>query len=312
MTQKIRTIFMGTPDFAVPGLQALLTVSDFEVIAVYTQPDKAVGRKQLLTAPPVKVLAEKYNIPVFQPKKIKTELDRINELKPDLIVVIAYGKIIPQVILDIPKHGCVNVHASLLPRYRGASCLQAPILNNDTETGVTIMQMDAGMDTGPILHQEKIKLQGTETLSELHDHLSQLGAKTLVSTLLSYCRGEITAQAQDESQATYVTLTKKEDGHLDPNKDALYLERQLRACQPWPGAYLILDNQEKIKILAVKVEIKEHNRKIGEFYVENEQLYLACGQNVLHILKLQRENRNAVNASDFLKGNQDIIKLTAI
>lgn len=304
---------MGTPDFAVPGLERLLTAPDFNVIAVYTQPDKPVGRKQILTPPPVKVVAQAAGIAVFQPDKIKTEFDHLNELKPELIVVIAYGKIIPQVILDIPKYGCVNVHASLLPLYRGASCLQAPILNGDAETGVTIMKMDAGMDTGPILRQEKISLNGQETLTELHDKLSQLGAKTLIPTLIAYCEGKLSAQAQDESKATYVSLTKKEDGHLSPQRTATELERQIRACQPWPGAYLLLPNQEHLKVMNVEVEVKdgENNRKIGEIYTEEGQLFLACGQNSLHILKLQRENRNALNASDFLKGNQDIIGLIA-
>jgi len=302
---------MGTPDFAVPGLERLLTAPDFDIIAVYTQPDKPVGRKQILTPPPVKVVAQTAGISVYQPTKIKTEFNQLSELKPELIVVIAYGQIIPQTILDIPKYGCVNVHASLLPLYRGASCLQAPILNGDAETGITIMKMDAGMDTGPILRQEKISLNGQETLTELHDKLSQLGAKTLIPTLIAYCEGKLSAQAQDESKATYVSLTKKEDGYLNPQRTANELERQIRACQPWPGAYLLLPNREHLKIINAEIKEGVNSNKIGEIYIEEGLLLLSCGQNSLHILKLQRENRNALNASDFLKGNQDIIGLIA-
>lgn len=311
MEKTIRTIFMGTPDFAVPGLERLLTAPGFEVVGVYTQPDKPVGRKQILTPPPIKTVALRAGLPIFQPEKIKTEVENIQKLKPDLIVVIAYGKIIPQAILDIPQYGCVNVHASLLPRYRGAACLQAPILNGDTSTGITIMKMDAGMDTGPILKQVKIELAGTENLQNLHDRLSQLGADNLIATLQAYCRGEIKAQDQDASQATYVSLVKKEDGHLNPQKSALELERQVRACQPWPGTYLLLSNQEHLKILEVAIAETNKNRKIGEIYLEDKNLYLSCGQNSLHILKLQRENRTALQASDFLKGNSDIIGLIA-
>ena len=262
-------------------------------------------------APPIKILAKENDIPVFQPENIKSEIENITQLNPELIVVIAYGQIIPQAILDIPKYGCINVHASLLPAYRGASCLQAPILNGDKETGVTIMKMDAQMDTGAIIKQFTLPLEGTENLSYLHDHLSQLSAKILAPTLQSYCQGKIKIQAQDNNKASYVKLVKKEDGQLNPNKDALILERQIRAYQPWPGTYLLLSDKEKIKILQAEIKIINHNKKIGEIYLENGELLLACGQNALHILKLQRENRNALPAPEFLKGNPDIIGLIA-
>ena len=309
--QKIRTIFMGTPDFAVPGLRRLLSAADFEVIAVYTQPDKPVGRKQILTPPPVKTIAQAAGITVCQPEKIKTETENIAGLKPDLIVVIAYGKIIPQSILDIPAYGCINVHASLLPKYRGAACLNAPILNGDQETGITVMKMEAGLDTGPILHQEKIKLNGKETLEELHDCLSQLGAKILIPVLQDYCHGRIEPKIQNETEASYVGLVKKEDGKIDPKKTAVEIERQIRALNPWPGTFLLLPNNEHLKILSAQAENGVNNKKIGEIYVKDGRLYLACGQNSLLILKLQRQNRNALTASDFLKGNQEIIGLMA-
>lgn len=303
---------MGTPEFAVPGLQALLKSPDFEIVGVYTQPDKPVGRKMILTPPPIKTAALTKGLPIFQPEKIKAEADNIRSLKPDLIVVIAYGKIIPQTILDIPQYGCVNVHASLLPKYRGASCLAAPILNGDEESGVTIMKMDAGMDTGDIIKQAGIKLSAKETLSSLHDRLSALGAEILADTLKEYINGTINPQKQDESQASYVPLIKKEDGRLQVNLSAAELERRIRAYNPWPGAFLLLNNGEKIKVLEADTEISANTGKIGEIYTKNGQLALNCGQDILFILKLQRENRKAMNASDFLKGNQDILNLKAI
>lgn len=303
---------MGTPEFALPGLKALLESSDFEIIGVYTQPDKPAGRKQKLTPPPVKILATEKNIPVFQPEKIRTEIDNIKGLNPDLIVVIAYGKIIPQEILDIPQYGCVNVHASLLPKYRGASCLAAPILNGDQESGVTIMEMDAGMDTGNIIKQTASPLSDQETLATLHDRLAKLGAEILTDTLKKYINGEIKAEVQDKNQASYVQLIKKEDGHLQPQLSAAELERKIRAYNPWPGAFLVLDNGEKIKILEAEVEKSANNSNLGVISLNNGQLALNCGQDILFILKLQRENRNAMSASDFLKGNQDILKLKAI
>ncbi len=302
---------MGTPDFASPSLNSLINSSDFDVISVYTQPDKPTGRKQILTPPPIKVLAQKVDILVYQPIKIKTETENIKNLTPDLIVVVAYGQIIPQEILDIPTYGCINIHGSLLPKYRGSACLQAPILNGDKETGVTIMQMDAGLDTGPIIKQIKIELQGTESLSDLHDRLSQLGADNIKETLLSYCRGEIEIKAQNNDQANYVSLIKKDDGHINPKKEAFYCERQVRAYHPWPGAYLLLPNGEHLKIITAKIADGSAGKTIGEIYSQEGGIYLSCGQNSLHILKLQRENRNALDASDFLKGNQDIISLIA-
>ena len=191
MIKKIRTIFMGTPDFAVPGLNAIINDDSFEIIAAFTQPDKPVGRKQIMTPPPIKVAAQKFNIPVFQSEKIKEELENISKLEADLIVVIAYGKIIPQSILDLPKFKCVNVHASLLPKYRGSACLNAPIINGDGKTGITIMRMDSGMDTGPILFQKEIALNGDETLEIVHDKLSSLGAEYLPIILKDWTEGKI-------------------------------------------------------------------------------------------------------------------------
>lgn len=305
--QKTKIIFMGTPEFAVPGLRQLLDQPDFDVIAVYTQPDKAVGRKQIITASPIKQLAQQHNIPVYQPQKISEEAQRIKDLAPDLIVVIAYGKIIPQTILDIPKYTCINVHASLLPKYRGAACLNAPILNGDTETGITIMKMNAGLDTGPIIKQVKVQVDTNETLETLHDKLSILGANTLPGVLIDFINGKIQAVPQDDSRATYIGLIKKEDGKIDWDMTAEEIERMIRALNPWPGTYGEWNNKS-IKIIKVEHEkIKQNNHKTGEIFQNNGQILIQCGQDSLVILKLQLEGKKAMNAQEFINGNQTFI-----
>ena len=298
---------MGTPEFAVPGLSRLIAAPEFEVVGVYTQPDKPVGRKQILTPPPIKELALKYTIPVFQPDKIRPETENIKNLKPDLIIVIAYGKIIPQEILDIPTFGCVNVHASLLPKYRGAACLNAPILNGDTETGVTIMIMEAGLDTGPILRQTKIKLSGTETLEEIHDALSEVGATQLVPTLLDFMAGKIKPQTQDDSKASYIKTLKKEDGRIDFSKSALEIERMIRAYNPWPGTYTEI-NGEILKLLAVEHQAAPINKtEPGRLFLDEGRLLIQCRQNALIILRLQLAGKRIMGADEFINGYKDKI-----
>lgn len=300
----IRLIFMGTPEFSLPGLSSLINDKSYDIVGIFTQPDKAVGRHQTLTPPPVKNLALKHNLKVFQPQKIKAEIETIKNLQPDLIVVIAYGKIIPQEILDIPKYGCINVHASLLPKYRGAACLNAPILNGDLETGITIMQMEAGLDTGPILRQAKIKLTGTETLENVHDKLSLLGAELLGSTLREFIAGEIKPQVQDESQASYIKILKKEDGRIEWNKPAQELERMVRAYNPWPGTYTG-SNQKNVKIISVDHEIlRTNSHKIGESFLNEGRLAIQCGQDALYILKLQLEGKKIMESAEFLRGHK--------
>ena len=307
---KIKILFMGTPEFSCPGLQSLINEKEFEVVAVFTQADKKVGRKQEIQMPAVKKLALKYNIPIFQANKIKDEVENIKNIAPDLIVVIAYGKIIPQSILDIPKYSCINVHGSLLPKYRGASCLNAPILNGDKETGITIMKMEAGLDTGPILRQFKIELDDKETLENLHDKLSNLAKDNLVNTLKDWIEGKIEEQKQDDSKSSYVSIIKKEDGKISLNKSAIEIERMIRAFNPWPGTYGYL-NDKALKIIEAKVEEEkienEENKEVGEFYLENKNLYLKCGQNSLHILKLQLPGKRPMTSKELLNGNKEII-----
>ena len=312
---KIKIIFMGTPEFALPGLNSLLSNADFEIIGVFTQPDKPVGRKQILTPPPVKILALNNDLKVFQPEKIKTEIENIKNLKPDLIVVIAYGKIIPQEILDIPTYGCINVHASLLPKYRGAACLNATILNGDKETGITIMKMEAGLDTGPILKQGLITLNGKETLVNVHDSLSNLGAKLLPETLRDWMAGKIEPQIQNDAQASYVKTLVKEDGKIDWSKPAIEIERKIRAYNPWPGTFCQDKNDKTIKILEAKIltsEIKDASLKktVGQVSLKDEELTVTCGQGSIIILKLQIAGGKALKSKDFLSGHQDFIGQT--
>ncbi len=306
--KKIRVIFMGTPEFAVPGLSRLLAAPEFEVVGVFTQPDKPVGRKQILTPSPIKELALKYRLPIFQPEKIRPETATIKNLKPDLITVIAYGKIIPQEILDIPTFACINVHASLLPKYRGAACLNAPILNGDTETGMTIMKMEAGLDTGPILRQTKIKLSGSETLKDVHDRLAELGAELLIPTLLGFIGGKIKPRAQDDSQASYIKTLSKEDGRVDFQKNAAEIERMIRAYNPWPGTYTEI-NGEILKIIAVEHEAAGINKaKPGQLFLDGARLLIQCGQNALVIIKLQLAGKKIMSSGEFINGYKNLIK----
>lgn len=310
-TDKIRLIFMGTPDFACPGLKAVLDMPELEIVGVITQADKPVGRKQVVLPSAVKTLALKHNLNVFQPLKAKDIAPIISQLQADLCLVIAYGKIIPPAALSLAPKGFLNVHASLLPKYRGAACLSAPILNGDKETGVTIMQIDSGLDTGPILRQAKMKLNGHETLKDVHDHLANLGASLLPETIKDWLAGRIKVQAQDNNQASYVSTLKKEDGKIDWKKSALEIDRMIRAFNPWPGTFSqIADKNELrlLKILAVEhSEYPEKNRPAGELFLHENKLAVQCGQDILIILKLQLAGRLPMTAQEFLSGYSSLL-----
>jgi methionyl-tRNA formyltransferase len=315
----IKVIFIGTPTFALPAFESLIKDSFFDMVGVVTQPDKPVGRKQTLTPPPIKILAEQNNILVWQPKKIKEITGEIKKLNPDLIVVAAYAQIIPEEILNIPKYGCVNVHGSLLPKYRGASCIQAAILNGDCETGITIMKMDKGLDTGDILAQKNIPIQNDDTAASLYDKLSLLGGEILTSILEKYIAGEIQPKKQDDARASYVGLLKKEDGKINWNKNATEIERFARAMNNWPRAWSQFippplqggvggGHQLSIKILEVESEILLINKyKVGEIFLEDKKLAVQCGKDALIIKKLQLEGKKEMDAQDFIRGHQDFI-----
>jgi len=298
---------MGTPDFAVPGLKSLNQDARFEIVSVVTQEDKAVGRKQEISATPIKKMALELGLPVLQPERLKNIAADLKKLEPDFIVVIAYGQILPESILTIPKIACINVHASLLPKYRGSACLQAPILNGDDKTGITIMLMAKGLDTGDILRQEIIDLQGEETVEYIHDTLSNLSAKILGDTLTYFADGKIIPQKQDDAQSSYVKEIEKKDGLINWSKDAEEIERQIRAYNPWPSAFSYLDGK-LLKILKAKVlKNSDNNLEIGQVFEENNELGVQCGQNALLILELQLEGKKAMNSQNFLAGHKDII-----
>jgi len=308
MTKKIKTIFMGTPPLAALGLKKLLESDFFSVAALITQKDKAAGRKLEIVKPATKILAEQRNIKVLQPEKIKEAIDDIKAINPDLIVVIAYGKILPPEILNIPKYGCINVHASLLPKHRGASCIPNTILAGDKYGGITIMKMDQGMDTGPIIKKAEVELEEAENSSTLMDKIMKLTTENLENTLKEYLEGKIQEKEQDHSQASYSPMIKKEDGHLKMKEEsAVTIERKIRAYHPWPQTYGYLSLPKKkilIKILEVDNNFLEAKDKAsGEFFLDNKNLAIKAQDKVLIIKRLQLEGKKAIEASEFIKGN---------
>jgi methionyl-tRNA formyltransferase len=311
MAYKI--VFFGTADFSLPSLDALLKDSRFEVVAIVTKPDAPFGRHQTLTPPPVKVMAQEHNVPFFQFEKIKMEesyeiLKQVqNDRMVDAYVVVSYGKIIPQRILDLPKHGCINVHGSLLPRWRGASCVQSAIAAGDKTSGVTIMLLDAEMDHGDILAQKEIEINSDETSGKLHDRLAQLGAETLPDVLANYLNGKITPQPQDHSQATYCKILSRDDGKIDWTKSADEIDRLVRAYNPWPGTWTECDGK-RIKISKVETgNWKELDDKRVNFQIVHDRLFIVCGsKSALEILELQPEGKRVMTAKEYIAGHPQV------
>ncbi|MGN0489267.1 MAG: methionyl-tRNA formyltransferase [Ruminococcus sp.] len=293
-------IFMGTPDFAVPTLEALCN-SNHTVQAVFTQPDKPIGRKQVLTPPDVKVCAEKYNIPVYQPTTLKDDsvYEQIKDINPEVIVVVAYGKLLPKNILDIPKYGCINVHGSLLPKYRGASPIQHAVLNGDKVTGVTTMYMGEGLDTGDILLYSETEIGENETSAELFDRLSLLGADLLLETLNKVQSGSINPIKQDESKATYTKMIDKSMCPINWSKTNFEIHNQVRGLQTWPVATSVI-NEMNVKIHATLLCDKTGNP--GEI-INTEPLTVACGSGSLIIKELQLNGKKRMDSKSFLLGH---------
>lgn len=291
-------VFMGTPDFAVPTLKKLAE-SDHNILAVFTQPDKPVGRKQVLTPPDVKVCAESYGLKVLQPVTLKDEnsIKEIKSLNPDVIVVVAYGKILPKEILDIPKNGCINVHGSLLPKYRGAAPIQQAVLNGDKLTGVTTMYMGEGLDTGDILLKSETEIGENETSAELFDRLAELGADLLIETLDKL--DSITPVKQDESKATYTNKITKDLCPIDWNKTAREIHNQVRGLQTWPVATSKLGGKD-IKIHSTL--FCDKSGKAGEIISINP-LTVACSKNSLIINELQLSGKKRMDAKSFMLGH---------
>lgn len=292
---------MGTPDFAVPSLKKLIT-SEHTVQAVFTQPDKPRGRKMILTPPEVKVCALENGIKVYQPNTLKDgeALEIIKLYNPDVIIVAAYGKILPKEILDYPKYGCINIHGSLLPKYRGAAPIQRAVLNGEQETGVTTMKMAEGLDTGDILLVYKTEIIEDETSGELFDRLALAGADLLLDTLKELENGEIKPQKQDESKASYAKMIDKSMCPVDFSNSAQTVHNQVRGLKPWPVATAIINNK-KIKIH--KARISPLSGEPGEV-VSLNPFTVACGENSVEILELQPEGKKVMDSKAYLAGNK--------
>jgi len=318
-----RIIFFGTSEFAIPSLRALTQDGRFEIAGIVTQPDRPVGRHAVLTPPPVKmeagswklesgILASSFQLPaspIFQPEKLKDENFKawITEVGPscDAFVVVSYGKILPQWLLDLPRQGIVNVHGSLLPRWRGASPIQAAIAAGDTLSGVTIMQIDAEMDHGPLLAQAEEKILDTDTGSALHDRLADLGGRILPDILADYLEGRIEAHEQDHAAATSCKILSRDDGKLNFNKTAQEVERLIRAYDPWPGTWMEFDGK-RLKIIAARFGVDDAEKKPSERFVRDGLPCIACADGtVIEIQKLQPESKPAMDGAAFLRGNKD-------
>lgn len=304
---------MGTPEFAVPSLQTLIDNPSINIEAVITQPDKPLGRKGAPQPSPIKQLAIKNNLTVITPEKIKHNVDFITQLKsinPDVVVVVAYGKILPQEILDIPKYGVVNVHASLLPQYRGASPIVASILNGDQHTGVTLMKMELAMDTGPvIIKSDPVEIEATNTTASLTKKLMQVGADLLSQYLIKYLDGGIEPIPQDDANATYVKMIHKEDGKIDWNNSAEMIDRQIRAYNPWPSAYTFWNGQ-RLKILLGQT-IPSTNQPVGVVWLTEDKFpAISTSQNSVKLLSIQLEGKKTTSGQDFLKGYPNFIGTT--
>lgn len=297
----MRIVFMGTPDFAVPSLQALIDAGH-DVCAVYTQPDKPQGRKQILTAPPVKTLALAHDIPVFQPNTLKNEDEqaRLRELAPEVIIVVAYGKLLPKAVLDIPPHGCINVHGSLLPRWRGAAPIQWAVIAGDEMAGVTTMQMAEGLDTGDMLLTYETKVGEKETAGELFDRLAQSGAELLTQTLVKL--DEITPRPQDDAQSCYAHMLDKQMAVIDWSKSAHEIDCLIRGLNPWPIALTTLSG-ERLKVFAA--EKAAGNGEPGTVLEADPKkgLTVACGEGALKLIEIQLVGGKRMKATDFLRGH---------
>lgn len=305
----MKIVFMGTPDFAAGALEALIKAG-YEITAVVTQPDKAKGRSKELQFPPVKECALRHHIPVFQPVKIKTA-EAIAELKKfeaDIYVVAAFGQILSQEILDIPKFGCLNIHASLLPKYRGASPIQHVIIDGEKETGVTIMQMDAGLDTGDMLYKKTVEIAADDTFETLHDKLMALGGEAIVEALPLLEKGALTPKKQDSGESCYASLISKSMGEIDFSKAAISIDRLIRGMNPWPSAYTYYRGRQLKIWKAVPVSGQEAEGSARETQpgtivkVTKDAFFVACGDGCLQILELQLEGKKRMSTHDFLLG----------
>jgi len=301
--QELRTVFMGTPDFATSTLEGLIEAG-VNLVGVYTQPDRPKGRGKKLSPPPVKVVAEQQGIPVFQPQKLRAPeaVASLRKLQPDLVVVVAYGQILPQSVLDIPRFGCINVHASLLPKYRGAAPINQAIVDGETETGITTMLMDAGLDTGDMLVKKSLAIGPDETAGQLHDRLALLGRETMAETLQQVLDSSLSPQKQNDEESTYAPMMKKEDGLIDWSLPASAAHNRVRGLEPWPGAFTHLDGQV-LKI--ARTTLAQGNGEPGTVLkADDNGVVVACGEGAIRIGALQLPGKKMTAAADFLRGHK--------
>ncbi len=306
MSDSLSIIFAGTPDFAARHLDALLS-SEHQVVGVFTQPDRPAGRGKKLMPSPVKVLAEEKGIPVFQPVSLRPEENQklVAELHADVMVVVAYGLILPKAVLAMPRLGCINVHGSLLPRWRGAAPIQRSLWAGDTETGVTIMQMDVGLDTGDMLHKLACPITADDTSASLYDKLAELGPQGLLHTLSLLASGTAKPEVQDEAQVSYAEKLSKEEARVDWTLSAAQLERCIRAFNPWPMSYIVIDDQP-IKIWQATVINKPANAEPGTILEATRQgIQVATGDGILNLISLQPAGKKAMSAQDLLNSRRE-------
>ncbi len=311
-----RIIFMGTPDFAVPSLQALFDSPDYEVVGVVTQPDRPAGRGQKLQESPVKqaAKAKNPNLPILQPEKLRDSgvFEQLQALQPDVMVVAAFGQILRQKVLDLPKFGCINVHASLLPRWRGAAPIQAVIRAGDAESGITIMKMDAGLDTGPMLGARAIPIAADETGQSLHDKLAALGGPLLIEVLGGYLRGEVTPLAQPQGELGYAAMLKKEDGLIDWSEPAEVVDRHIRAYFPWPGTFTTWNGQT-LKIIPAEsgnpaTRLAAGTAHPGEVIaISKNVIGIGTGSGLYVPYRVQLAGKPPVDVGAFLNGHADFV-----
>jgi len=294
-----KIVFMGSPNFSLPGLRAL--AKNYQVIGVVTQPDRASGRGRETKMPPVKALALELGIPIMQPEKLRAPeaMQQLLAWNPDLIVVTAFGQILKKDVLDLPRFGCLNVHASLLPRWRGAAPINAAILHGDEETGVTIMQMDVGLDTGPMLAKRSMRLSADDTAGSVTEALSHLGANLLIETLPDYLSGNITPRPQSEEGVTYAPMLKKEEGRLDFTRAAITLERQIRAFNPWPGTFM---DFEGALLKIHKAHVEGAVASVGQRLVYQEQPAVGARGGLLILDEVQPAGKKSMSGKSFLAG----------
>ncbi|AML56627.1 methionyl-tRNA formyltransferase [Serratia rubidaea] len=306
MSDSLRIIFAGTPDFAARHLDALLS-SGHQVVGVFTQPDRPAGRGNKLTPSPVKVLAQQHQLPVFQPKSLRPEENQhlVADLKADVMVVVAYGLILPKAVLDMPRLGCINVHGSLLPRWRGAAPIQRALWAGDRETGVTIMQMDVGLDTGDMMHKIACPIEATDTSASLYDKLAELGPQGLLATLQQMADGTAQREVQDEALVTYAEKLSKEEARLDWRLSAAQLERCVRAFNPWPISYFTVDEQP-VKVWQAQALAGGNGAEPGTILqADKHGIQVATAEGILCLTQLQPAGKKPMSAQDLLNSRRE-------